>query len=134
MHPLFFTFSYSCFIMRQLPMTTPITVTELILFPFIFLGYFALCVKRNSASTEPEERTWPLAANTNVLLVRSSDVIWLQRAIKAKTEQIRQAFPLHLQFLTLATIVFFQYICRFLPFSPFKHRNWGEDPSITILF
>ena len=118
--------------------TTPNDHTNNCYWTFIISSHFSwlfctVCQKKLSASTEPEERTWPLAANTNILLVRSSDVIWLQRAIKAKTEQICQAFPLNWQFLTLATIVFFQYTCRFLPFSPFKHRNWGEDPSITIL-
>lgn len=85
MYLLFFTFSCSCFIIRQFPpLTTPITVTWTILFPLsFFLGYFAMCAKRNSLLPQSLKNTPSLlATNTHILLVRDSDVIWLQKATK----------------------------------------------------
>lgn len=75
-----------------------------------------VCQKKLPASAEPEECTWLLATNTHILLVRDSDVIWLQKATKAIKKKKgnkgedwtdMSSLPLHLQFLTLATIVFF---------------------------
>lgn len=53
--------------MRQLRLTTSISVTELILFLFILLGYFALSAKINSLLPQSLKNAWLLTANSGII-------------------------------------------------------------------
>ena len=77
--------------------TTPTDHTNNCYRTYIISSHFSwlfcsVCQKKLPASAEPEECTWLLATNTQILLIRDSDVIWLQKATKVKTEQICQVF------------------------------------------
>lgn len=78
--PLIFHISCSCSIMRQFPLTTANNCNRTyIIFISFFLALFCNVLLRKTPTTrEPEECTWLLATNIHILLVRDSDVIWLQ--------------------------------------------------------
>lgn len=87
------------------PTTTPIFVTELILFLFIFLGYFALCAKINSLL--PQSLKNAFGCLLQILTQLGILALLGFRNKRSKDELICPASPLYFEFLTLASIVFF---------------------------